>query len=98
MTLNQSILRGELDDKFGDRADMKMNTRGLIRAAICGMGMAVAISSTGCQVSVGGQLLPSPYYLDDDVQYFAPGSEFPLPREAAAQRMYAAEQQVRNGN
>ena len=41
--------------------------------------------TAGCQVNVGGQTLPSPFYLDDDVQYFAPGPEFPLSREAAAQ-------------
>lgn len=39
--------------------------------------------ATGCQIDVGGQTLPSPYYLTDDVQYFAPGSEFKLPLEAA---------------
>ncbi|HEX3599379.1 MAG TPA: hypothetical protein VHU84_04515 [Lacipirellulaceae bacterium] len=39
---------------------------------------------TGCQVEVAGQTLPSPYYLTDDVQYYAPGSEFKLAREAAA--------------
>lgn len=43
----------------------------------------------GCQVDVGGQTLPSPYWLQDDVQYFAPGTEFKLSREAAA--MQAAE-------
>ena len=37
---------------------------------------------TGCQVSVGGQTLPSPYYLYDDVQYFAPGPEFKLSNES----------------
>ena len=40
---------------------------------------------TGCQVEVAGQTLPSPYYLTDDVQYYAPApSEFKLSREAAA--------------
>ena len=39
---------------------------------------------TGCQVDVSGQTLPSPYWLTDDVQYFAPGPEFKLSREAAA--------------
>ncbi|MEO2009787.1 MAG: hypothetical protein ABGX22_14010 [Pirellulaceae bacterium] len=34
--------------------------------------------------------LPSPYYLDDDVQYFAPGSEFQLPRAAAGIRTYTS--------
>jgi hypothetical protein len=41
---------------------------------------------------VGGQTLPSPYYLKDDVQYFPPGSEFKLAREAAAQKAYSQDQ------
>jgi len=44
---------------------------------------AVAFCS-GCQVDVAGQTLPSPWYLTDDVQYYAPGPEFKLAREAAA--------------
>ena len=40
--------------------------------------------SAGCQVDVGGQTLPSPYYLWDDVQYFPAGPEFKLYREAEA--------------
>ena len=43
----------------------------------CGM-------STGCQIDVAGQTLPSPYHLTDDVQYYAPGPEFKLANEAAA--------------
>ena len=39
---------------------------------------------SGCQVEVAGQTLPSPWYLTDDVQYYAPGPEFKLAREAAA--------------
>lgn len=39
--------------------------------------------STGCQSNVGGQTLPSGYYLDDDVQYFAPGARNPLQNETA---------------
>ena len=39
---------------------------------------------TGCQIDVAGQTLPSPTYLKDDVQYYAPGPEFKLAREAAA--------------
>jgi len=39
----------------------------------------------GCQVEMAGMTLPSPYYLSDDVQYYAPApSEFKLSREAAA--------------
>jgi hypothetical protein len=44
-----------------------------------------ALLLTGCQVEMAGQTLPSPYYLTDDIQYYAPApSEFKLSREAAA--------------
>ena len=46
---------------------------------------------TGCQTSVGGQTLPSAYYLRDDVQYFQKGPEFKLAREAAALKEARAE-------
>jgi hypothetical protein len=45
--------------------------------------------ATGCQVEMAGQTLPSPYYLTDDVQYYAPGPGFKLAREAAAQKEQA---------
>ena len=35
-------------------------------------------------MDIAGQTLPSGYYLTDDVQYYAPGPEFKLAREAAA--------------
>ncbi len=63
-------------------------------AALCGCGLLAALSTTGCQVTVGGQTLPSPYYHTDDVQYFAPGPEFILSKEAAAQKAYNAEQKL----
>jgi hypothetical protein len=53
---------------------------------------ASALALTGCQVQVGGQTLPSPYYMTDDVQYYAPGPEFKLSKEAAAQQAARAEQ------
>ncbi|TWT79404.1 hypothetical protein CA13_08040 [Planctomycetes bacterium CA13] len=52
------------------------------------------ISSTGCQVSLNGQTLPSPYYLQDDIQYFPAGPEFKLPREAAALKAAKAEEKM----
>lgn len=52
---------------------------------------------TGCQVDVAGQTLPSPYYLSDDVQYFAPGPEFKLAREAAALQAAEAEAAAHGG-
>jgi hypothetical protein len=54
--------------------------------------VAVAgISLTGCQVDVGGQTLPSAYYLQDDIQYFPAGPEFKLSKEAAALKAYKKE-------
>ncbi len=47
--------------------------------------------SVGCQVSVAGQTLPSPYYLYDDVQYFPAGPENKLANETAAMKKAAAE-------
>lgn len=58
--------------------------RGSLQLLLVGLGLFVALGLTGCQVDVGGQTLPSPYYMNDDVQYFAPGPEFKLAKEAAA--------------
>lgn len=52
------------------------------------------IGATGCQVSMNGQTLPSPYYLQDDVQYYPSGPEFKLPREAAALKAARAEEKL----
>lgn len=49
------------------------------------------LSLTGCQVDVGGQTLPSAYYLQDDIQYFPAGPEFKLSKEAAALKAYKKE-------
>lgn len=59
------------------------------------LGVAV-LGTTGCQVHVGGQTLPSPYYLKDDVQYFAPGPEMKLSREAAAMKAYKSDQAMQS--
>ena len=78
------------------------NPRGWLSAAFCGLALASAFGSTGCgvvatpfQINVGGQTLPSGYYIEDDVQYFAPGPEFKLSREAAAMKAYKAEEELR---
>jgi len=54
------------------------------------------VATTGCQVSMNGQTLPSPYYLQDDVQYFPSGPEFKLSREAAALQAARAEEKLSN--
>ncbi|MEX0979312.1 MAG: hypothetical protein WDZ48_10690 [Pirellulales bacterium] len=67
------------------------------RRALYGLTVGAAFCMTGCQVDIGGQTLPSPWYQQDDIQYFPPGPEFKLSREAAAQKEFeenqAAEQQ-----
>lgn len=50
--------------------------------ALCSLGLLAAVGLTGCQVNIGGQTLPSPYYASDDVQYFPSGTEFILQNEA----------------
>lgn len=54
-------------------------------AALLAIGTLIGLcTSTGCQVSVAGQTLPSPYYLYDDIQYFPTGPENKLANETAA--------------
>ncbi len=55
-----------------------------------GLLMLLSLAATGCQGDYAGQTLPSAYYLSDDVQYYAPGPEFKLAREAAALKEQAA--------
>lgn len=67
-----------------------------LKALLAGLVVAAAaIGSTGCQVDLGGQTLPSPWYQTDDVQYFPAGPEFKLQREATALKKAQAEAQMR---
>ena len=78
----------------GDRMMKSNNSRRGLKGILCGIGLVATLSATtGCQTTIGGQTLPSPYYIEDDVQYFPPGSEFPLQKEAAQQQAYKAEAQ-----
>jgi|SRR5579863_3747499 len=54
---------------------------------------AVCATSVGCQTTIGGQTLPSAYYLKDDLQYFPPGPEFKLTRQVQALEEYKLRQQ-----
>ena len=60
-------------------------------------GAILAVSSTGCQTTIGGQTLPSGYYLKDDVQFFPAGPEFLLPETVRAIEQYKQAQQVNQG-
>lgn len=66
---------------------------GSCSALVCsGLLLLASLSATGCQMDIAGQTLPSPYWLDDDPQYYAPGSEFKLQREADALKEQNANQ------
>ena len=72
------------------------NRRCGLRMLLLGLGLLAGMGLTGCQVDTGGQTLPSPYYMSDDVQYFPPGSEFKLSKEAAAMKEYSQDQAGQN--
>ena len=63
-------------------SDMKVSAlmRTMVVSAIAGC--------VGCQTSVGGQTLPSAYYLGDDVQFFPAGPEFLLTNKVQAIEQY----------
>jgi hypothetical protein len=63
------------------RSNLKQASRWAIAAAVT---LPTLTALTGCQVDIAGQTLPSPYYMKDDIQYYAPGPEFKLLREANA--------------
>ncbi len=63
------------------------------RRALLSLGVCSTLGiATGCQVDIAGQTLPSPWYQKDDIQYFPPGPEFKLSREAAAQQAFTENQ------
>jgi hypothetical protein len=56
-------------------------------AAWAALAIGWLLPSVGCQVEYAGMTLPSGKYMHDDVQYFAPGPDFPLANtQAASQR------------
>jgi hypothetical protein len=72
-----------------------LEVRQLLRTTLFGLGLSACVGLTGCQIENGGQTLPSPYYMHDDVQYYPPGPQFKLSREAAAMKAYDQDQSQR---
>ncbi|WP_164101253.1 hypothetical protein [Candidatus Laterigemmans baculatus] len=73
---------------------VKQNQGWLRTFTLLAAATALTGASSGCQVAVNGQTLPSPYYLEDDVQYFPGAGEFKLSREAAALKAARAEEKL----
>ena len=98
------VVRADTSDEMGrstfaTHGSLAMNTPltrsanrvGATHGIVLGLAAIAGLASTGCQVDVGGQTLPSAYYLQDDIQYFPAGPEFKLSKEAAAQKAYKKE-------
>ncbi len=79
--------------ELGNRMAKKTNDLKAWMAVAACVGMGAV--STGCQVHVAGQTLPSPYYLQDDVQYFPAGPENKLANETAALKAAREEAKAR---
>lgn len=62
------------------------------RLALLGCAL-MGMTAVGCQTTIGGQTLPSAYYLQDDVQYFPMGPEFRLSKQVEALEAYKLTQQ-----
>lgn len=76
-----------------------MNRSALItkkHSLLAGVVLAAALGLTGCQSARTGNPMPSPNYLDGQVQYFPTGPKFKLEKEAAALKAYG-EQQAQAG-
>lgn len=62
---------------------------------LLGLCLAGSLGSVGClQTTVGGQTLPSAYYLEDDVQYFPAGPETKLANQIRALERYKVEREA----
>lgn len=70
-----------------------MRSQALTRLTLAGLALAAPLFATGCQTSVGGQTLPSAWYLEDDVQYFPAGPEFKLSNLEERLDQYRLQQQ-----
>jgi len=69
----------------------RLNTPARLMLAFAGA-LALTSVTTGCQSTIGGQTLPSAYYLRDDIQYFPAGPEFKLTKQVEALEEYKLRQ------
>lgn len=64
----------------------------MIRTWCAALGCLIAATSMGCQTTIGGQTLPSAWFLRDDVQYFPPGEEDLVPNLRRELKEYNVQQ------
>lgn len=57
------------------------------------LGTMVPLMS-GCQLSQNGQTLPSPFYLDNSIQYFPEGNDFQHQQEVDRMKKEAADRDL----
>ena len=69
-----------------------MNRSPSTMTLLSGLCLLATICCTGCQTTPAGNPLPSPNYLDGQVQYFPTGPKFKLEKEAAALKAYSEQQ------
>lgn len=58
-----------------------METKGLAALGVLALSALLVAPFVGCQVTRNGQTLPSPHYLEDDIQYHPSGTEFQYQQE-----------------
>ena len=68
------------------------------RPALWGLlgGLGILSAATGCQSTYNGQSLPSPYYLQEPVQYYSPGPWYKLQGEADQMKLYSDQANQQN--
>jgi len=78
-----------------ESSDMKFSViTNWTRLAVLSCGLFGLFCSSGClQSTVGGQTLPSAYYLRDDVQFHPAGQEFLLPNQQRVLEEYKLNRQ-----
>ncbi len=70
-----------------------MRPKVITRLALTGLALVAPFFATGCQTTVGGQTLPSAWFLEDDVQYYPAGPEFKLTNLEERLTQYRLQQQ-----
>lgn len=68
-----------------------MKSKGRVAFGVLILAALTLAPLAGCQVTRNGQTLPSPHYLDDDIQYHPSGSEFQYQQEVDYMNKITAE-------